>query len=218
MLEVVPGLEHLAAVRVDQHRRAGRAHARAIREEADRIGQAATAGVVDEHDQVGLLVLGAVGGQAVAEVQALACGQRVQPGHRRLGRSDVVVQARHQVAEQGARVAGGVLADHHAFAEDRDAAPSLGVAVVVDAEVAATRVHQQAAVRVRPDQLFMPAVGHRRRGAPCGNQRAVLLLELGEVLLVEVGAAGGIGAGGGQRQHDGCRKQVDATLIHWWFP
>ena len=61
----------------------------------------------------------------------------------------------------------------------------------------------------------MGHVGH----AASGNLRLVLLLELGDVLLVQVDLARGLRAGRDERERNGGGEHVDAAMtIHWHYP
>ena len=175
----------------------------------------ATAVVVDEDHKVGFFVLGAVGRHAATEVVALAGGERGAPGDPGRGGDDVLVQATDHVAEQLAHVTGAILADHDAFAEHRDTAEGLVIAVVAHATVFALGLHQQARIRVRTDELLMAGMRHRSDAA-VGGDALVLLLELREVFRVQVGPAGSLCAGGDKRKGDGGSKGTET--IHWRFP
>ena len=83
--------------------------------------------------------------------------------------------------------------------------------------VAALGLHQQARIGVGADELLVTAVRHRGR-ALGGYPDLVLLLELGDVLLVQIGPARGLRASGDERQGDGGGEAVDAALIHWRYP
>src|SRR5690606_8248826 len=117
--------------------------------------------------------------------------------------------------EHGADVAVAILADDHALAEHGNAAPSLVIAVVADATVVAGCAHQQGAVGTGADGLRVAAVRHGGDALGRG-ERLVLLAQLVDVALVQVGALGRIGAGSGEREQDGGTEQVgSAETVHW---
>ena len=84
--------------------------------------------------------------------------------------------------------------------------------------VFALGLHQQARIGVGADELRVAAVRHRGDRALRGHPGLVLLLELGDILLVQVGPARGLRAGGDERKGDGGGEAVDAALIHWRYP
>ena len=219
MLEVLALLEDATGVGIDDDQRTGRAaRADGVGEEGHHVGQVATAGFVDVDPQVGRFVLDQHPGDAVAQAGALAGDQCGRLAQARRGRGDVLVQAGVQVAEHGAHVAGAVLADHHAFAEDRDATEGLVIAVVAHAVVGALGAHQQGAVPIGAHELRVAGVGHLGHAAG-GDLGLVLLLELGDVALVQVDLARRLCAGRDEGQRDGCGEHVDsAETIHWHYP
>ena len=100
----------------------------------------------------------------------------------------------------------------------RDAAPGLIIAVVADAAVGALLAHQQRGVGTGGHELGMAAVGHVGH-ALGGDPGLVLLLELGDVALLQVDLARRLGAGRDERQRDGGGEHVDSAMtIHWHYP
>ena len=215
VLQVLPALDDLAADGIQHDHRAGGPGRCRIGDEGHRVRQMALAGVVDVNDQVRLLVTGQHPRDAIAQCEALGSHQRGGLAELRGGRGDVGLEAGDQVAEHGPDVAVAILADDHALAEHRDATPCLVVAVVADASVLAGGAHQQGAVGVGAHELRMAAVRHRgdalRRG-----ERLVLLAQLVDVALVQVGPLRRVGAGSGEREQDGGTEEVgSAETVHW---
>ena len=178
----------------------------------------ATTVAVDVDHQLGLLVLGAHRRQPAAQPGALAGGERVALAQTWRDRDDILLQAGHQIAEQGTHIACAVLADHHVLAEHRDPAEGLGIAIVAHAMIFALGLDRQARLGTGTDELLVAVDWHGGDPAPGGDLGLILLLELGDVPLVQIGPFGRLRAGGDKREGDGGGKAVDAALVHCRVP
>ena len=178
----------------------------------------ATTSVIDEHHQVTAFVAGEHARDALAKPCLLADQQRLSMVQTGRGGNDVALQPGNLVAEHLAYIPGTVLADHDVLAKNRDAAPRLMVAVVGNTAVAALALHQQRGGGVGAHELGVPAVCHAGNTL-AGGSGLVLLTQLLDVALVQVGLVGRLRASCGKGQQNGGRKQLaGAGTIHWHYP
>ena len=159
VLEIVELLQNAAAVGIDNHGRARRrAAAGGVGEERHDICLAGTAVVVDVDHQLGFFGGSAHETHAIAQTGAFADGKRAvaaqaRPAGRNLGGETV-----HFLAEQRIDIAAYIFIDDDVFAEDRQAAERLLIAVIAHAAVGFAIQQKQPRVGVQTKRLRMTAL------------------------------------------------------------
>ena len=207
MLQVVPLLQDLAAVGIDDDRRAGgHATERGVGEIGHHVGAVGIAVVIQPDRQLGFVAESTHETDTVGQAGTLADHERTRGIDARGADRDLGRQAGDLLAEQGTQVAAGVLGHDDLLAEDRQAAEGLLVAMGAHAAIGlALHQHQ---VRFAVEVHRLGVTGMDGAGGAGGGDGRIGLLCLQQVAAVQVGTGGSGGASCAECQQDGAGEHV----------
>ena len=211
MRQAFPLLEYATAGRIEHDEGPGRrAAAGAVGEEIDDIGAMRAALRIEIDHQANGFVLDAHFRQARAERDAAGDLAGAAGGHRRGGAGEILIEAGEFLPEQAADDA-APFADDHLLAEDRQAAERLLITVVMGAvAIGIMREDLQARFGIEAQEFGM-ALGRAGRAEALRGQR-ILVVESGEVGLVEIAARGGAAVDRQEQADDGESQRAAAQF------